>query len=66
MIILPITSLFLEVGLVNRAKWTHPISRQILELGTRSYPVVRISNRWVINITADFANILFHDCICFN
>ena len=59
-------SLLLEIGLVNRAKWTHPISRKVLELGTRSNPVVRITNRRVINITADFANILFHDCICFN
>ena len=50
----------LEIVLAYSAEWASPILRNILESGSRSDSVIRISDCRIILVSADFANILFH------
>ena len=52
----------LEIVLAYSAEWASPILRNILESGSRSDSVIRISDCRIILVSADFANILFHCC----
>ena len=58
--------MFLEIGLIDRAKRAHPIGGQVFEFSAWGNSVVRVANCGVIDITAYFANILFHGSIIIN
>ena len=53
-----------ETVLADAAKRAFPAVRNGLKRGARSDAAVGIAFFWVVNVTADVANILFHSCQC--
>ena len=50
-----------EVGLLNTAKWAGPVERKFLKRSARGNAIVRIAYFGIIHITANAANIFFHN-----
>jgi len=56
----------LEIVLADATDRAAPVVRQLLKRGAGDYAVVGIALCRIVNVTANFANVLFHDSCCFS
>jgi hypothetical protein len=49
------------MGFIDRAERANPVGGEVFEFGAGGDTVVGVTNCGVIDITADIANILFHN-----
>ena len=50
----------LELILADAAQWAYPILRDIFKCSSRGNSAVRVSCSRIVNVSADYTNILFH------
>ena len=50
----------LELVLADAAQWAYPILRDIFKCSSRGNSAVRVSCSRIVNVSADYTNILFH------